>query len=114
MNGFTAPCYLWVYEQDGDLCFSSEYSVYAFPKSAFKELRYVEQEFTTPEGSWNKPTPPNAEEYVNSGLTLMRGYIAHSGYISMTLELEGEAYELRAPAYEAMAFAKLTGLTPIK
>ena len=32
----------------------------------------------------------------------------------MTLELEGEAYELRAPAYEDMAFAKLTGLTPIK
>ena len=40
------------------------------------------------------------------------GTLIHKEYLSVILDIDGEEYELRLPAYEAIAIGRLTGLYP--
>jgi len=112
LESYIATVSMWAYELDEKIYLSDEYSLYAFPKNAFKEIRYVEKSFTTYESSWNKPFSPASEEGDGYGLTLSNGAVYHKEYLAVILDNEGDEYELRMPAYEASAISRLTGLYP--
>lgn len=105
MDGYVTNLPMWAFLQDEKLYLSDVYSLYAFPKDSFKEMRYIEKKFSTYESSWSKSTLPVDAERSN-------GTLIHSDYLSVILDTDGEKYELRLPAYEATAMAKLTGLYP--
>lgn len=105
MDGYVTNLPMWAFLQDEKLYLSDEYSLYAFPKDSFKEMRYIEKKFSTYESSWSKSTLPTDMERAN-------GSLIHREYLSVILDTDGEKYELRLPAYEATAMAKLTGLYP--
>ncbi len=108
-DGYNTLFRTWIYEQDEMLYFSDEYSVYAFPLEAFKEIKYVQSKYSVLETDWSKPTPPNEVQY---GVTAGKGLINFNDYLSVTLERMGESYEFRVAPYEALALSRITGLTP--
>ena len=111
-DGYNTLFRTWVYEQGEMLYFSDEYSVYAFPRESFKEIRYVQSKYSVLETDWTKPTPPASELYANCGITAGKGLVTFSDYLSVKLERGGEAYEFRAAPYEALNLSRISGLTP--
>lgn len=111
-DGFNTLFRAWIYGQDDKLYFSDEYTVYAFPKEAFKELRYTERKISVLETDWSKPVPPTSDKYSSCGLTVSKGLITFSEYLSVILEYNGETYEFRAAPYEALPLSRITGLYP--
>ena len=111
-DGYNTLFRAWVYGQDERLYFSDQYSVYAFPRDSFKEIRYVQSKYSVLETDWCKPTPPTAEQYLNCGITTGKGLINFTDYLLVTLERDGEAYEFRVAPYEALPLSRITGLYP--
>lgn len=112
-DGFNTLFRTWVYFRDEDkLYFSDEYSVYAFPIEAFKEIRYTERSISVLETDWSKPEPPTSDKYSSRSITVSKGLITFSEYLSVILEYNGETYEFRAAPYEALTLSRITGLYP--
>ena len=103
---------MWAYEQEDKIFFSDEYSLFAFPKSSFREIHYVEKSFQTCDSEGNNPYSLNSAEYSEYITSYASGIITHKGYISVLICNNEEEYELRLPAYETSALSKLTGLFP--
>ena len=111
-DGYNTLFRTWVYYSDGCVYFSDEYSVFAFPIEAFKEIKYVQNKYSVLETDWSKPHPPTATEYANCGITVSKGLINFTEHLLVTLEYNGENYEFRAAPYEALPLSRLTGLIP--
>lgn len=97
--------------ENGRLCIADNTTRYEIPLSALRSLRIVPENGKM--SSWTKDEKPNADKYKDSVTkkTDALGRVTLKSVCILTLEIEGEEYCIRTPAYEAPVIEKLTGLT---
>ena len=103
---------IWLFEENESIMISDMYALYAVPKSAFREIRYIEEQIITHVSSWHKPGSPISEEYGGRHTTVKNGFIFFSEYLSVRFTYENEEHEIRFPAYEASAISRILSLSP--
>ncbi len=94
--------------QDGALFFADTRRKYSIPLTSLGDIRTIKKRTSVP--LWNKDVPYNDEKYKPYKITENNyGHIFFKPYYALSINHEGEEYELYFPPYELPIIERLTG-----